>query len=128
MRVRFRVDGVVIDTTTVPRQLIAGLVSRVKIMADLDIAEKRLPQDGRIGLTVDGHYVDLRVATLPVVRGESVVMRILDKEKVVVDLDVLGMDERRPRALRGRDAAPPTARSSSPARPARARPPRSTPG
>jgi len=93
MRVRFRVDGVVTDTTTVPRPLTAGLVSRVKIMADLDIAEKRLPQDGRIGLTVDGKYVDLRVATLPVMRGESVVMRILDKERVLVDLDELGMDE-----------------------------------
>ncbi|HZC13940.1 MAG TPA: ATPase, T2SS/T4P/T4SS family [Thermoleophilaceae bacterium] len=93
MRVRFRVDGVVSDTTTVPRTLTAGLVSRVKIMADLDIAEKRLPQDGRIGLTVDGHYVDLRVATLPVVRGESVVMRILDKQKALVDLDALGMAE-----------------------------------
>ena len=93
MRVRFRVDGVVSDTTTVPRTLSAGLVSRVKIMADLDIAEKRLPQDGRIGLNVDGHYVDLRVATLPVVRGESVVMRILDKKKAMVDLDQLGMDE-----------------------------------
>jgi len=93
MRVRFRVDGVVFDTTTVPRTLTPGLVSRVKIMADLDIAEKRLPQDGRIGLTVDGHYVDLRVATLPIVRGESVIMRILDKEKGVVDLDELGMDD-----------------------------------
>jgi type IV pilus assembly protein PilB len=93
MRVRFRVDGVVIDTTTVPRTLTAGLVSRVKIMADLDIAEKRLPQDGRIGLNVDGNYVDLRVATLPVVRGEAVVMRVLDKQKVMVDLDQLGMDE-----------------------------------
>ncbi len=93
MRVRYRLDGVVFDTTTVPRQLVPGLVSRVKIMADLDIAEKRLPQDGRIGLTVDGHYVDIRVATLPVVRGESVIMRILDKEKVVMDLDVLGMGE-----------------------------------
>jgi type IV pilus assembly protein PilB len=94
MRVRYRVDGVVFDTTTVPRTLVPGLVSRVKIMADLDIAEKRLPQDGRIGLTVDGHYVDLRVATLPVVRGESIVMRVLDKDKVVMDLDVLGMGER----------------------------------
>src|SRR5918999_215036 len=93
MRVRFRVDGVVFDSTTVPRHLVAGLVSRVKIMAELDIAEKRMPQDGRIGLSVDGHYVDLRVATLPVVRGESIVMRILDKKKVMVDLDELGMDE-----------------------------------
>jgi type IV pilus assembly protein PilB len=93
MRVRYRIDGVVMDTTTVPRQLVAGLVSRVKIMANLDIAERRVPQDGRIGLSVDGHHVDLRVATLPVVRGESIVMRILDKDAVVMDLDVLGMGE-----------------------------------
>jgi type IV pilus assembly protein PilB len=93
MRVRYRLDGVVVDATTVPGALVAGLISRVKIMAELDIAERRLPQDGRIGLTVDGSYVDLRVATLPVVRGESVVMRILDKHKVVMDLDGLGMSE-----------------------------------
>src|SRR5918998_2130310 len=93
MRVRFRVDGVVADSTTVPRHLVAGLISRVKIMANLDIAEKRMPQDGRIGLSVDGHYVDLRVATLPVVRGEAVVMRILDSRQIVMDLDALGMGE-----------------------------------
>ena len=61
MRVRFRVDGVVFDSTTVPRHLVSGLVSRIKIMAELDIAEKRLPQDGRIGLSVEAKYVDLRV-------------------------------------------------------------------
>ena len=93
MRVRFRVDGVVSDSTTVPRHLVSGLVSRIKIMAELDIAEKRMPQDGRIGLSVDGNYVDLRVATLPVVRGEAVVMRILDSRSIVMDLDGLGMDE-----------------------------------
>jgi type IV pilus assembly protein PilB len=93
MRVRYRIDGVVMDTTTVPRRLVAGLVSRVKIMANLDIAERRVPQDGRIGLNVDGRHVDLRVATLPVVRGESIVMRILDKDAVVMDLDVLGMGD-----------------------------------
>src|SRR5215216_6403606 len=93
MRVRFRVDGVVSDSTTVPRHLVSGLVSRIKIMAELDIAEKRMPQDGRIGLSVDGHYVDLRVATLPVVRGEAVVMRILDSRQMVMDLDGLGMDD-----------------------------------
>jgi type IV pilus assembly protein PilB len=92
MRVRIRVDGVVLDSTTVPRHLVAGLVSRVKIMAELDIAERRVPQDGRIGLSVDGRYVDLRVATLPVVRGESVIMRILDKSQVLMDLDGLGME------------------------------------
>jgi type IV pilus assembly protein PilB len=91
MRVRFRVDGVVFDSTTVPRHLISGLVSRIKIMAELDIAEKRMPQDGRIGLSVDGNYVDLRVATLPIVRGESVVMRILDSRQVVMNLDNLGL-------------------------------------
>jgi type IV pilus assembly protein PilB len=91
MRVRYRIDGVVHDTTTVPRQHVAGLISRVKIMANLDIAERRVPQDGRIGLAVDGRHIDLRVATLPVVRGESIVMRILDKDKVVMDLDSLGM-------------------------------------
>jgi type IV pilus assembly protein PilB len=93
MRVRFRVDGVVFDSTTVPRHLVSGLVSRVKIMAELDIAEKRLPQDGRIGLSVDGNYVDLRVATLPVVRGEAVVMRILDSRQIVMELDGLGMKD-----------------------------------
>src|SRR3954462_7595294 len=72
MRVRYRVDGVVHDTTTVPRQHVAGLISRVKIMANLDFAERRVPQDGRIGLAVDGRHIDLRVATLPVVRGESI--------------------------------------------------------
>jgi type IV pilus assembly protein PilB len=102
MRVRYRVDGVVFDSTTVPRQLVSGLVSRIKIMAELNIAEKRLPQDGRIGLSVDGHHVDLRVATLPVVRGESVVMRILDKSHVVVELDRLGMEQ--PERERFRDA------------------------
>jgi type IV pilus assembly protein PilB len=93
MRVRLRVDGVVFDSTTVPRHLISGLVSRIKIMAELDIAEKRMPQDGRIGLSVDGNYVDLRVATLPVVRGESVVMRILDSRQIVMSLDGLGLGE-----------------------------------
>ena len=93
MRVRFRVDGVVFDSTTVPRHLIAGLISRIKIMAELDIAEKRVPQDGRIGLSVDGNYVDLRVATLPTVRGEAVVMRVLDSRAIVMDLDGLGMDQ-----------------------------------
>jgi type IV pilus assembly protein PilB len=92
MRVRFRIDGVVGDSVTVPGRLAAGLVSRVKIMADLDIAERRLPQDGRVSLTVDGRRVDLRVATLPVVRGESVVMRILDQGQVVMELDGLGME------------------------------------
>jgi type IV pilus assembly protein PilB len=98
MRVRFRIDGVLIETTSIPRRMLSGVVSRVKIMADLDIAERRVPQDGRVGLTIDGHQVDLRVVTLPSVHGESIVMRILDKDSVIMNLDKLGMgtdDEQR---------------------------------
>ena len=91
LRVRFRIDGVLVETANVPKRMIAGVISRVKIMADLDIAERRLPQDGRVGLTVEGHHVDTRVVTLPSVHGESVVMRILDKDNVAMDLDKLGM-------------------------------------
>jgi type IV pilus assembly protein PilB len=90
-RVRFRVDGVLHDVTTVPRKMGPGVVSRVKIMAELDISERRLPQDGRVGLTVDGRHVDLRVVTLPSVHGESIVMRILDKDSVVMKLEKLGL-------------------------------------
>ncbi|PTL56151.1 GspE/PulE family protein [Paraconexibacter algicola] len=93
LRVRFRVDGVLTETTTVPRRMVNGVISRVKIMSDLDIAERRVPQDGRVGLTIDGHAVDLRVVTLPSVHGESIVMRILDKSSVVMELDKLGMAE-----------------------------------
>ena len=93
MRVRFRIDGVLVETTSIPRRMLAGVVSRVKIMSDLDIAERRVPQDGRVGLTIDGHAVDLRVVTLPSVHGESVVMRILDKDSVVMNLDKLGMQD-----------------------------------
>jgi type IV pilus assembly protein PilB len=92
-RVRFRVDGVVSDSTTVSRRMVPGVVSRIKIMAELDISESRRPQDGRMGLKVDGRQVDIRVLTMPTVNGESVVMRILDKESVVMDLDALGMQE-----------------------------------
>ena len=91
MRVRFRVDGVLISSTTVPRKMVPGVISRIKIMADLDIAERRVPQDGRVGLTVDGHHIDIRVVTLPVVHGEAAVLRILDRESVVIELDKLGM-------------------------------------
>ncbi len=91
MRVRFRIDGVLQDITSVPRRMAAGVVSRIKIMAELNIAEKRIPQDGRVGLVVDGRHVDLRVVTLPSVHGEGVVMRVLDKASVVVELDRLGM-------------------------------------
>ena len=93
LRVRFRIDGVLQDSATVPRRMVAGVISRVKIMSDLDIAERRVPQDGRVGLNIDGHHVDLRIVTLPSVHGESVVMRILDQSRGVVDLAGLGMGE-----------------------------------
>jgi type IV pilus assembly protein PilB len=91
LRVRFRIDGVLRDVTAVPRRMAAGVISRIKIMAELDIAERRVPQDGRVGLTVDGHHVDLRVVSVPTVRGEGIVMRILDKDAVALDLAQLGM-------------------------------------
>ena len=93
MRVRFRVDGVLRETTQIPRRMVAGVVSRVKIMADLDIAEKRLPQDGRVSLTVEGHAIDTRIVTMPRVDGEGIVMRILDKSAALIGLDQLGMSE-----------------------------------
>ncbi|MDQ3850825.1 MAG: GspE/PulE family protein [Actinomycetota bacterium] len=91
MRVRFRVDGVLSAAAAVPRRMVAGVVSRIKIIAELDISERRVPQDGRVGLTVEGRAVDIRIVTLPTVHGESVVMRILDKQSLVVDLARLGM-------------------------------------
>jgi type IV pilus assembly protein PilB len=93
MRVRFRVDGILHEATTVPRRLIAGVTSRLKIMAQLDIAEKRVPQDGRVTLTVGGHTVDIRMNSLPSVRGEKIVLRLLDKEQALLELDKLGMQE-----------------------------------
>jgi type IV pilus assembly protein PilB len=93
LRVRYRVDGVLQDVTTVPRRIAGGVISRVKIMAELDIAERRLPQDGRFGLSVEGRHVDLRAVTLPSVHGEAIVLRVLDKSSVVVSLDKLGMAE-----------------------------------
>ncbi|MBA3358832.1 MAG: Flp pilus assembly complex ATPase component TadA [Thermoleophilaceae bacterium] len=91
MRVRFRIDGVLHETTTIPRRMIPGVVSRVKIMGDLDIAEKRVPQDGRVGLKVEGHSVDIRIVTLPSVHGEGIVMRVLDKGQAMLSLDALGL-------------------------------------
>ncbi len=92
MRVRFRVDGVLYEAARVPKRMISGVVSRIKIMSDLDIAEKRVPQDGRVGVNVDGRAVDLRITTLPTQRGEGATIRILDKEQALRTLDDLGLD------------------------------------
>jgi general secretion pathway protein E len=91
--VRFRIDGVLSDVIEPPRALHAALVSRLKIMASLDIAERRLPQDGRIALKLGDKQVDVRVSTLPTGAGERVVLRLLDKDSARLDLTALGMSE-----------------------------------
>src|SRR5881398_3644184 len=93
LKVRYRIDGVLHDVETPARRLQAAIVSRIKIMAKLNIAERRLPQDGRIKLRLMGKEVDLRVSTLPTLYGESVVLRILDRSSIVVNLDSLGFPE-----------------------------------
>lgn len=90
MKVRYRIDGVLHNIESTPKSLQAAIVSRVKIMAKLNIAERRLPQDGRIRLKVDDLEIDIRVSTIPVIYGESVVMRLLNKEGMVIDLARLG--------------------------------------
>ncbi len=90
--VRYRIDGVLHEVESPPRRLSAAVISRIKIMANLDIAERRLPQDGRIRLRVQGKEIDLRVSTVPTMHGESVVMRILDKGGVALDFGKLGFE------------------------------------
>ncbi len=90
LRVRYRIDGVLHEVMRSPKSIQSGVISRLKIMAEVDIAERRLPQDGRIGLNVAGKAIDLRFSTLPTVHGEKVVMRILDKTSVMLTLDDLG--------------------------------------
>lgn len=92
LKVRYRIDGVLQDVETIPKKLQPAIVSRIKIMARLNIAEKRLPQDGRIKLKVRDLEIDMRVSTIPVLHGESIVMRILRKEGIVIDLPQLGFD------------------------------------
>ena len=91
MRVRFRVDGVLKEVARVPKRMVAGVVSRIKIMSELDIAEKRVPQDGRVAVNVDDRKIDLRVVTVPTERGEGATVRILDKTQALRTLDELGM-------------------------------------
>lgn len=90
MRVRYRIDGIMHEGLVVPKKVQASLTSRVKIMADMDIAEKRAPQDGRISATVDGRQFDFRVSTLPNIHGEKIVLRVLDKSSVMIGLNKLG--------------------------------------
>ena len=93
-RVRYRRDGILYEAESPPKGLQAAVLSRLKIMSRLDIAERRLPQDGRFRLKVQGHDIDFRVSTLPTLLGESMVIRILDREKVILDLSRLGFPAR----------------------------------
>jgi type IV pilus assembly protein PilB len=91
MRVRFRIDGVLREAAHVPKRMVSAVISRVKIMSELNIAEKRVPQDGRVSITVEDRQVDLRVTTLPTQKGEGATIRILDKDNAQRSLDDLGM-------------------------------------
>jgi type IV pilus assembly protein PilB len=93
MRLRYRIDGVLLDATPPPKQMQLALASRFKIMSNLDIAERRLPQDGRMRVKVGGRDFDLRVSVLPTVHGEKIVLRVLDKSNLSASLDKLGLDE-----------------------------------
>ena len=90
VRIRYRIDGVLHEEMRAPKNIQNGIISRLKIMADINIAERRIPQDGRVTATVSGRVIDLRVATLPTVHGEKVVMRILDKSNALLQLTDLG--------------------------------------
>ncbi len=92
-RIRIKADGVLFEMVPPPRHLAFAITTRIKVMANLDIAERRLPQDGRIELTLQGHPVDLRISVLPTMFGESVVMRVLDRSVVSLDLNKVGMNE-----------------------------------
>jgi type IV pilus assembly protein PilB len=93
MRLRYRIDGVLVDATPPPKQMQLALASRLKIMSNLDIAERRMPQDGRMRVKVSGKDFDLRVSALPTVHGEKMVLRVLDKSNLSASLDKLGLDE-----------------------------------
>lgn len=93
MRIRYRIDGVMREEASPPKSMQAELVSRIKVAADLDVSEKRLPQDGRFGMTVDGHPIDLRVSTLPTIHGEKIVIRVLDRRSLQLTFADLGFDE-----------------------------------
>lgn len=100
LKVRFRIDGVLQDVAAEDKYFQSAISSRIKVMANLNIAEKRLPQDGRIGLRIAGQDVDIRVSTVPTRYGERIVLRILDKSKGVLDLTHIGFDEERLAAIR----------------------------
>ena len=125
-KIRIKADGVLYEMVPPPRHLAFAITTRIKVMANLDIAERRLPQDGRIELSVGGHPVDLRVSVLPTMFGESVVMRVLDRSVVSLDLNNIGLDANTLALGSAKRSTNPTASFWSPAPPARARRPRCT--
>ena len=106
LKVRFRVDGLLQIAESIPASMRDAMISRVKIMANLNIAERRLPQDGRIRVTVQGKEIDFRVATTPTLHGESVVLRILDRQEIALDFTSLGFEPELARQIRGALAKP----------------------
>src|SRR5262249_31300859 len=94
LRVPSRIAGALVSAETPPKRLRAAVTSRIKIMAELNIAERRLPQDGRIRMGLEGRRLDIRVSTIPTLHGESIVMRILDRAAILMPLDSLGFEQR----------------------------------
>ena len=121
LRLRYRIDGVLQQANVPPsfRRFHAAIVSRLKILSHLDIAEKRLPQDGRIKLKIAGREIDVRVSIIPMIHGEAVVLRILDRSDAILGIEHLGMADARPQGTSTSCSTCRTASCSSPARPAR---------
>jgi general secretion pathway protein E len=126
-RLRYRYDGILHEAESPPRRLTAAIISRIKIMARLDIAERRLPQDGRLQMTVRGQEVDFRVSIVPSLFGETVVLRVLDRHAVTFDFAKLGLHPSRWSGNSAKRWSCRTASCWSPARPAAARRRRSIP-
>ena len=106
LRIRYRVDGKLFETTSPPRKMHASIISRIKIMCGMDIAEKRRPQDGKFQLKIEGRQIDFRVSTLPMVFGEKVVLRILDSSSLTLKLESLGFEDQVLKHIRGAIKAP----------------------
>jgi type IV pilus assembly protein PilB len=94
LKVRFRVDGILHEQATIPKQMQAAVLSRIKIMSDMNIATKRIPQDGRFRLNIEGGQIDMRVSSMPTMFGENIVMRLLDTTSILIGLERLGFDEK----------------------------------
>ena len=106
IRIRYRIDGVLKETTAPPKKMHNAIVARIKVMSGLDIAERRIPQDGKFQLKVEGRQVDFRVSTLPMIHGEKVVLRILDSSSLALSLDSLGFEEKALKDIRRAIKAP----------------------